>query len=284
MNCAHLPVTADLARPGIVDHDLARPHGLQDPRVALAQRRQELSHRIGQAVGAHILARQLRRTGEFREPRHLDPLLTWRGRAHRAMPTLIPRSIPWQRRMKAPQAAPGRRRGPRGGSKSDMTDIAGTCATDRWSSVGIRNGSPLGRMTTLCYQCGCVSLRLAHEQRRDQPGRHAQVLPDVPARVFRRDLRDQPVDAAGLPGRSGAGDAAVGDAAADLRVARALGLDHRAGPGAARHGVRGQRRHGDRLGRARRAVPLRRARGRGGRVHELVPVERLDRRCTSPST
>src|ERR1700734_3994036 len=72
---AHLLVAANLARPRIVDHDLARPDGLQDPGVALAQRGQELSDRVGQAVLANLLARELRRAGELRKPRHLDPLL-----------------------------------------------------------------------------------------------------------------------------------------------------------------------------------------------------------------
>src|ERR1700733_1032162 len=119
------------------------------------------------------------------------------------------------------------------------------------------------------------SVRFGYAERRDAPGGYAPVLPDVPAGVLRRDLRDQPVDAAGIARRRRPRDAAVDRAAGGARGARALGCHDRVGGGAAGHGVRGQRRDGDRRDRARRAVQAPRARGRGRGVPVLVSVARV---------
>ena len=68
-----LPVAADLACAGIVDHHLAGPHGLQGAGVAGVQRLEVLPNRIHLAFGTSLPAGQLHRAGEFRKPRHLDP-------------------------------------------------------------------------------------------------------------------------------------------------------------------------------------------------------------------
>ena len=70
-----LPVAADLAGAGIVDHHLAGPHGLQGVGVTLVQRGEVLPDRIGLTCGAGLPARQLHGAGEVRKPRHLDHLL-----------------------------------------------------------------------------------------------------------------------------------------------------------------------------------------------------------------
>jgi len=68
-----LMVAADLARPGIVDHYLARPHGLQGTGVTMVQRGEVPRDRIGLTGGTSLKARQLNGTSEVREPRHLNP-------------------------------------------------------------------------------------------------------------------------------------------------------------------------------------------------------------------
>ena len=50
-----LLMAADLTRAGIVDHHLARPHRLQDVRVALVQRGEVLRDRIGVTGGVGLL-------------------------------------------------------------------------------------------------------------------------------------------------------------------------------------------------------------------------------------
>ena len=68
-----LPVAADLAGPGVVDHHLARPRGLEDVGVAPVQCGEVLPDRISLARGAGLLARQLHGADEIRKPRHPNP-------------------------------------------------------------------------------------------------------------------------------------------------------------------------------------------------------------------
>ena len=68
-----LPVAADLARAGIVDHHLAGPHGLQGVGVTLVQCGEVLRDRISLTCDASLPAGQLHGTGEVRKPRHLNP-------------------------------------------------------------------------------------------------------------------------------------------------------------------------------------------------------------------
>jgi len=68
-----LPVAADLAGAGIVDHHLTWPHRLQSASVTVVQRGEVLPHRIGSASRASLLAHQFYGTGEVRKPWHRDP-------------------------------------------------------------------------------------------------------------------------------------------------------------------------------------------------------------------
>ena len=84
-----LPVAADLACAGVIDHHLARPHSLQGVGVTLVQRGEVLRDRISLACGASLPARQLHRAGEVRKPRHLNPLLL----AGRTYPCRLPSCV-----------------------------------------------------------------------------------------------------------------------------------------------------------------------------------------------
>ena len=101
--------------------------------------------------------------------------------------------------------------------------------------------------------------------------RHPPPLPHVPARALRRDLRDQPLDAARRGRRRGARARPVGRAAPHLPRPRPPRRPPRPGAGPAGHGVRGQRRHRRRRRGVRRPLPLRRTRTRGRRPPRLVP-------------
>ncbi len=68
-----LLVAADLARAGVVDHYLPRPHSLQSAGVTFVQCGEVLRDRISLACGTGLPARQLQSTGEIRKPRHLNP-------------------------------------------------------------------------------------------------------------------------------------------------------------------------------------------------------------------
>ena len=63
-------MAADLARNGVVDHDLAGPHGLEHVGVTLVQGGEVLLDRIGLTRDSSFLAGQLNGAGELREPRH----------------------------------------------------------------------------------------------------------------------------------------------------------------------------------------------------------------------
>ena len=85
-----LPVAADLAGFGVVDHHLTWPHGLQGVRVALGQRGEVLPDRIGLTRGASLHACQLRGVDEVRKPRHRDSLAVRRPRLLPPGTILIP--------------------------------------------------------------------------------------------------------------------------------------------------------------------------------------------------
>jgi hypothetical protein len=69
---SQLPVAADLASAGIVDHNLARPHCFQGVGVTLNQCGEVLSDRISLTCGTSLDAHQLHGTDELRKPRHLN--------------------------------------------------------------------------------------------------------------------------------------------------------------------------------------------------------------------
>ena len=71
-----LLVAADLAGAGIVDHHLARPHGLQSVGVTFVQCGEVLGDWISLTGGASLPAHQLHGTGEFRKPRHRNPFVS----------------------------------------------------------------------------------------------------------------------------------------------------------------------------------------------------------------
>ena len=60
-----LPVAADLAGAGIVDHYLTRPHRLENVSITLVQRSEVLPDRIGPTGRASLLARQFYGAGEL---------------------------------------------------------------------------------------------------------------------------------------------------------------------------------------------------------------------------
>jgi len=67
-----LPVAADLACAGIVNHHLARPYSLQCAGVAFVQCLDVLRDRIRLPCGASLHSRKLQGLGEFWKPRHLN--------------------------------------------------------------------------------------------------------------------------------------------------------------------------------------------------------------------
>jgi hypothetical protein len=69
-----LPVASDLAGVRVVDDHLARPHVLQSAGISSVQRGEVLPDRISPSIGPSLPAYHLGSTGEFRKPRHPDPL------------------------------------------------------------------------------------------------------------------------------------------------------------------------------------------------------------------
>ena len=86
-----LPVAADLAGPGVVDHHLARPRGLEDVGVAPVQCGEVLPDRISLARGAGLLARQLHGADEIRKPRHRNTTLPHAAGTPCGLPSIVHR-------------------------------------------------------------------------------------------------------------------------------------------------------------------------------------------------
>src|SRR6185437_13823258 len=84
-----LPVAANLAGPGVVDHHLTRPRGLEDVGVAPAQCGEVLPDRISLARGAGLLARQLHGADEIRKPRHRDTTLPHAAGTPCGLPSIV---------------------------------------------------------------------------------------------------------------------------------------------------------------------------------------------------
>jgi hypothetical protein len=76
-----LVVAADLTRPRVVHHHMARPRGFQFVRVAVGQGGEVLPDRIGLAGGTGLAARKFHRADEVRKPGHAHILA--RGPAQR---------------------------------------------------------------------------------------------------------------------------------------------------------------------------------------------------------
>ncbi len=90
----HLLVPANLARAGIVDHHLTRPHSLQGVGVTFVQRGEVLRDRISLTRGASLPTRQLHGTGEVWKPRHLKLLVSLAaGQVLRRLPILASGNI-----------------------------------------------------------------------------------------------------------------------------------------------------------------------------------------------
>ena len=108
-------------------------------------------------------------------------------------------------------------------------------------------------------------------------------LPDVPARSLHGAVLHQPLDGQRGTRRHRAGHAPVAAAAGHLPFARPHGAAHRSPPRPAGHGLRGQRRHGDRRHRAGRPVPASGARRGRARLPGLVPRARLPGGARAPA-
>jgi hypothetical protein len=70
---AQLLVATDLSGTGIVDHDLTRPHGLENAGVTFVQCSEVLRNGISLTSGANVPSRKLDATDEVRKPRHFNP-------------------------------------------------------------------------------------------------------------------------------------------------------------------------------------------------------------------
>ena len=70
---SQLPVAADLTSVWVVDHDLSRPHRLQNVGVTSVQCGEVQRDGISHTCGTSLPAGQFHRTSELRKPRHLNP-------------------------------------------------------------------------------------------------------------------------------------------------------------------------------------------------------------------
>src|SRR6185437_8816697 len=101
-----LPVAADLAGPGVVDHHLARPRGLEDVGIAPVQCGEVLPDRISLARGAGLLARQLHGADEIRKPRHRNTTLPYAAGTPCGLPSIVHRRSQYPKRRASESASP----------------------------------------------------------------------------------------------------------------------------------------------------------------------------------